>query len=216
MTIHDPGGIPLTNYVCEKTQGNGIKVDKISPTFPWRDMLGEIFVKGVGANDPGWALYRDGINAYQFSANDEAWINFHMPHDYLTGSDLHIHFHWSHIGTLVTGGTTTWGAEVLYSKGHNQAAFGASVTSTIQDDASATQYQHIITEVQLSADSPSASQIDNVLIEPDGLLLVRAYLSSNDITVSGGGVPDPFLHYTDIHYQSTNIGTKNKAPDFYV
>ena len=37
----------------------------------------------------------------------------------------------------------------------------------------------------------------------------------NNIT-SGGAVPDIFVHYVDIHYQTSGlIGTKAKAPDFY-
>ena len=73
----------------------------------------------------------------------------------------------------------------------------------------------MIAEIQLSAASPTASQIDTDDLEVDGLILCRTYLSANNITVSGGGVPDPFLHFVDIHYQSTGIPTKNKAPNFY-
>ena len=69
--------------------------------------------------------------------------------------------------------------------------------------------------MQLSATTPSGSQIDSDDLEVDGVILVRVYLSSNDITVSSGSVPDPFLHYVDLHYQSTGIGTKAKVPDFW-
>lgn len=31
-------------------------------------------------------------------------------------------------------------------------------------------------------------------------------------TVTGGSF---FIHYVDIHYQSTNLGTKQKSPDFW-
>jgi len=44
---------------------------------------------------------------------------------------------------------------------------------------------------------------------------MRLYLSANNITVASGSVPAPFLLEADIHYQSTNIGTKQKAPNFY-
>lgn len=199
-------GVPIVNanYI------NGVPSDLL-----WRDLLGVIRKRGVGATDPVDATYRGGIKQWQFGVNDEVWNEFHMPHDYVLGSDIHLHYHWSHIGTLVTGGTITWGAEVTYSKGHDQAAFIAPITTTVVGDASTTQYQHIITEVQLSAGTPSASQIDTDTLEVDGLILVRSYLSANNITVSGGAVPNPFLHYVDIHYQSNNIGTLNKAPDFY-
>ena len=108
-----------------------------------------------------------------------------------------------------------WGFEVTYAKGHQQAAFAAPITTTVQQNANATVYYHHIAEVQLSATTPSGSQLDSDDLEVDGLILVRAYLSANNITVSAGSVPAPFLHMVDIHYQSTGIGTKQKAPNFY-
>lgn len=213
-----------TNLDLSGTSGTGVKVDLTSPTFGWHDMLGPISIRGVGATDPGYNVYRGGIRGYQFAVNDEIFIEFHIPHDYVPGTDLHIHAHWSVKQTTkagaatnaVTGGSVTWGFEVSYAKGHNQAAFSAPVTATVVQNASTTQYQHMIAEVQVSAASPSASQIDSDNIEVDGLVIVRAYLSANNLTVSAGSVPAPFLHMVDIHYQSSNIATKNKAPNFYV
>jgi len=202
------------DLVLPKTSGKGIKVDNTTPTFGWRDLLGEIRTRGVGATDPGDATYIGNIKAYQFAVNDECWVNYHVPHDYVPGTDIHFHFHWSHNSAIVTGGSVTWGADITYAKGHNQAAFAATVNPTVVGNASTTQYQHIITEVQISAGTPGATQIDSDDLEPDGVIMVRAYLSANNIT-SSGAVPDPFLHFVDIHYQSTNIGTKAKAPDFH-
>jgi len=130
------------------------------------------------------------------------------------GSDIHLHFHWSHNSAIVTGGNVTWAADVTYAKGHNQAAFPATVNPSITGNASTTQYQHMIDEVQISATSPGATQIDSDDLEPDGIMMVRVYLSANNIT-SSGAVPDPFLHFADIHYRSTNLATKAKAPDFW-
>jgi hypothetical protein len=210
--------------VMDKTKGTGINVDQSSPSFPWHDLLGVISIRGPGAADPTYNIYRGGLRGYQFDVNDEVFMEFHLPHDYLSGSDIHIHFHHSLNGTDittaasgdVTGGTVTWGAECSYAKGHNQGAFSSPITTTVASVAMTnTDYQHHLTEVQLSASSPSASQLDTDDLEPDGLILVRAYLSANDITVSSGLVPDPFLHFVDIHYQSTGLGTKQKSPDFW-
>ena len=203
-----------SDVVFQKTSGNGIKVDTVAPTFGWRDLLGQIRTRGVGATDPNDATYIGNIKAYQFAVNDECWVDYHIPHDYVTGTDIHLHFHWSHNSAIVTGGSVTWGADITYAKGHNQAAFSATVNPTVIGNASTTRYQHIITEVQISASSPSASQIDTDNLEPDGVIMIRGYLSANNIT-SSGAVPDPFLHFKDIHYQSTNIATKQKIPDFY-
>ena len=210
----DISGTPCTSLVFEKESGNGIEIDPASPDFGWRDLIGEIRTRGVGATDPNDATYRGGIKAYKFSVNDEAWIDYHIPHDYAAGTDIHLHFHWSHNSAVVTGGTITWAAEIIYAKGHDQAVFAAPVTSTVSPNASTTQYQHMVSEDQISASSPSASQIDTDDLEPDGVIMVRVYLSANNIT-SSGAVPDPFLHLADIHYQSTGIPTKSKSPNFY-
>ena len=153
-----------------KAKGNGIRIDTAAPTFGWRDLLGPVRKRGVGATDPTDSVYRGGIKAFQFEVNDEVWNDYHIPHDYVPGTDIFMHCHWSHILTTVTGGTVDWSYEIIYSKGHNQGAFPAPVTTVVQGTVSTTQYQHIITEVQLSAGSPSASQIDSDDLEPDGVI----------------------------------------------
>ena len=210
--------------IVDKDPGDGVMVDLVTPTFPWRDLLGAISIRGTGAADPSYNVYTGGIRGYQFAVNDEVFIEFHIPHDYVPGSAIYIHTHWSINGKTtagvtagtVTGGTVVWGCEVSYSKGHNQAAFSTPfTTTTTSGQTAATLFQHYIDETQLSATTPSATQIDSDIIEVDGLILVRAFLSANNITVASGAVPAPFLHFVDIHYQSTNVGTKNKAPDFW-
>lgn len=206
-----------SSILLNKEKGAGIKVDQQHPSFPWVDLLGPIRTRGVGATDPNDAVYRAGIRAFQFAVNDEAWLEFHIPHDHVPGSDMYLHFHWSHTSATLTGGTVTWGAEMTYSKGHDQAsdsAFIAPVSLSVVGTANTTQYQHIITETQMTTSGGSASNLDTDIIEPDGLILLRAYLSSNDLTDSVSP-PDPFLHFVDVHYQSTSVGTKNRSPDFW-
>jgi len=200
-----------------KTKGLGIKVDSLgTPTFPWIDLFGTGLQIDSAGNPPTFATYRNGLKANQFNevANDEAFIDFHIPHDYVMGSDIFIHIHWSQISTTLTGGSCTWGFEYIYAKGHDQAAFPASKTVTILQNASTTQYQHMIAEDALSITSGSASLIDSDDLEPDGIIQMRVYLDSNDLTDSVT-VPDPFVHFVDIHYQTTGLGTKQKAPDFW-
>lgn len=203
------------NIVLPKTAGNGIKIDNTTPTFGWRDLLGDVFAKNQGPTKPTIANYRDNLWDYQFQVGDEEYFKFHIPHDWVPGSDIHLHIHWSHNITLVTGGNVVFDYEASYSKGHDRGAFHASVSGTLTGNASTTQYQQPITEIQLSAISPSGSQIDTDLLEPDGIILLTGGVNANNITVSSGGVPDPFVHYIDVHYQSTNIATKDKVPDFY-
>lgn len=208
------------NIVLPKTSGKGIQVDNASPSFGFRDLLGEIKILAPGANDPTLAVFRDSVRAFSFSnaMMNEVNFHFHIPHDYVPGSDIFIHSHWSQ-NVVDTGGpagapgAVKWSFEVTYAKGHNQAAFPATFTTSVTQTASGTQYQHMLAEVQLSAASPSATQIDSDILEPDGVIIVRAFRDPVDAADTLNQVP--FMHYTDIHYQSTNMATKAKAPNFY-
>ena len=193
----------------------GIKVDSEgSPTYPWHDVLGVLQVYGE-VGDASRAAFRGGIKALQFDENDSSYVDFHFPHDYVPNSDIYVHIHWSHGGALVTGGSVTWGVEFTYAKGHNQAAFPNTATLSVVSSAPTTAYQHMINEVQGSSAGGSASTVDRAELEADGVGMARIYLDSNDILVSGGSKPAPFVHYVDLHYQSTGVGTKNKEPDFW-
>jgi hypothetical protein len=204
--------LSVDSLVLTKEVSKGIKVDTTTPTFPWHDMLGSIDVRGVGANDPSWNVFRNGIRAYQFGLNDECWLAFHLLHDYVPGTDIYLHAHWAHASAGVTSGGVTWSFEITYAKGHNQAAYPATKTTTVTQTASTTQYQHMIAETTISVAGGSATLLDSSLFETDGMLLVRTSLTGNTMN----GAPDPFLFLCDCHYQSTGIGTKQKAPNFYV
>ena len=201
--------------VFPSAAGFGAMVNAANPTFPFRDIIGNIYAKGSGAYNPTWGSFEGAQYAYQFTVGDEVWITFHVPHDYVPGTDIFIHAHWAHNSALVTGGTITWTWNATYAKGFGQgasSAFPADITvSATQTVSPTTQYEQFVTEVKLSINGTVAGNA----LEPDGIILIHCYLSANNITVSSGSVPEPFLFTSDIHYQSSNIGTKNKAPNFY-
>jgi hypothetical protein len=107
---------------------------------------------------------------------------------------------------------------VTYAKGHNQANFSTEINPTITvstpDIATIPRYRHRVDEIQLSAASPSASQLNSSLIEVDGLLLVHFDVTTIP-TITGGSPNEPTILTIDLHYQSTGIGTKQKAPPFW-
>ena len=81
-------------------------------------------------------------------------------------------------------------------------------------DSGLNQYQQHITEIIISGASASAEVFDRDDFEPDGVIELALEMDANNLT---GEPSDPFIHYVDIHYQTTGlIGTKAKAPDFYV
>ena len=201
--------------IWQKTQNAGDLIDPSSPDFGWIDIHAPLYFNSSGT-PAVFSSYRGGISQWQFTETtaDEAFCEFHIPHDYAMGTDIFFHVHWSHASTTVTGGSVTWAFEMSYSKGHDQAIFAAPKTVTIQQNASTTQYQHMIAEAAGTVSGGSGTQFDSAIMEPDGVFICRFYLDSNDITDSVTQ-PNPFVHFVDLHMQSTGIATKNKSPDFW-
>lgn len=198
-----------------KTQNTGIKIDTDDPDFGWHDIPGFLYGDTTQSGTADMMSYRGGIKARQFHEGDESFVDFHIPHDYVMGTPIYIHVHWSHISTVVTGGSVTWAFEIMYAKGHNQAAFPAPVVVSVVDNINTTQYQHQVAEGVASTDGGSAVSLNTNDLEVDGIIQCRLYLDSNDIITSDASLVHPFAHFVDIHYQSTGVPTKNKAPDFW-
>lgn len=200
--------------VLPKTSGKGIKVDTTTPTFGWHDLIGEITPKASGSGAPSRTLYRGNIYDFAFINNDVCDLTYHIPHDYVPGSDMYIHVHWSHNGTAISG-NVVFTFYYTYSKGHNQATFPAdkniTITYNTTNIATTPQYQHRIDEAVFTSAGGSATLLDNSLIEVDGLILAMIKVTTLP-TITGGSL---FIHTVDVHYQSTGIPTKAKAPNFY-
>lgn len=203
-----------TGIVLPKTISTGIKVDPSAPTFGWRDLMGVGFTDPLAAVQPTMEFFSGTISEFNFAENASMLVRFHLPHDYVVGTDLFIHVHWSVNSATLTGGSVTWGTEITYAKGHDRGAFLPSKVVTVSDNASLIPLQHMITESVLTVVGGTSVNHDTNDIEPDGMLLGRFFLDSNDLTDSVS-VPNPFVHGVDIHYQSTNVGTKQKEPDFW-
>lgn len=209
--------------VFDKASGNGIKVDTATPTFGFADLLGDQFSKNTGGTKPTLVAYNGDVDAWQFSNGDEAFLTYHIPHDYVPGTDVHLHVHWSQNAAGATGGTVDFKYFAIYAKGHNQAS-GSTFTGTpktatfssidINDGSSGlSQYQHHLTEVTISAATATAALFDRDDFEPDGVIELTLEMDATNLT---GTPSDPFIHYADLHYQTTGIiGTKARAPDFY-
>jgi hypothetical protein len=199
-----------------KSSESGIMVDVASPSFGWRDIIGTTTAKETGAGNPSWQVYRGGEQKeLAFVAGDKIYLDFHIPHDHVKGTDLFIHAHWSHNGTAISG-PAIMDFYSTYARGHNQDVFGAEKNQHLvyvtESLALTPKYRHRIDEVPLSKPGGSESLLDTDAIEPDGLILM-AFKVTTLPTITGG---DLFVHFVDIHYQTNNLGTKQKAPNFYL
>ncbi len=214
--------LPRRFVVFKKASGNGIKIDQVTPTFGFADLLGDQFSRNTGSTKPLLSAYNGDVDAWKFQADDEAFLSYHIPHDYVLGTDIFLHVHWS-LNVVATGGTLTFKYTAIYAKGHNQTS-GSTFTSTPKTDTFSSidindsgsglfQYQQHLTEVIISGASATAALFDRDDFEPDGVIELTLELDADNLT---GTPSDPFIHYVDIHYQTNSIvGTKNRTPDFY-
>lgn len=196
-----------TGIVVENGSGIGIKIDVEAPAFGWRDITAPVDVRGAGPNDPSFATYTGTtLRAYQFSAStmNEVFFVFHVPHDWVPGTDIYLHAHWSNAAAAPNTGNVVWKFDYSFAKGFGQEAFPAVQTTQVIAASPAVRYIHNVSET---------TAIAIPTMEVDGLLLVRGYRdAANVLDTCTDAV---FLHTMDIHYQSTNLATKNKAPSFY-
>jgi len=172
----------------------------------WFDNLTALTSGKVGAaNAPTWtAIGPTGTNfAWAFGLNDYIQTaGFHINHDIKRGSKIYPHVHWTTNGTSTA--TVKWELSFTYAQGHNQAAFPADTVVTVEEAASGTAWQHMITEVD-TADAFDAPEVDS-------LVLMRVRRVTNGGTDNANTV---FGLFVDLHYQMDTQGTPQKAPDFY-
>lgn len=187
------------------TFGTSAEVFTGDANYGWRDITSDISVKGSGVNNPSWATIRNGINGYTFSPTtmQEAWVNFHINHDYAVGTPIYLHAHWVNPGTNI--GYVRWGFEYTIAKGHQQETFPASTTVYVNQLCSGQYYHHV---AEISTGITSAS------LEPDSLVLVRVFRDAAD--VNDNCTDAVALVMCDVHYQASKWATKNKSPNFNV
>ena len=204
------------DWEISKASGDGIKVDTAAPTFPWHDLIGMIQPDTSNpTTSPTKEVFRTGVNAFAFNVSDEVDSVFHIPHDWVLGSDSYMHMHWAHNGTAISGNIVV-GVTATYASRDGATVFHSpvslvNITVSTPDIATIPQYKHFVTEVPLTTATPSANEIDSDLVEVDGIFLITAKVLTAPAVTAG----DFFIFTGDIHYQSTGIGTKQRADPFY-
>lgn len=205
------------SLILSKESGKGIKIDKVTPTFGWKDLIGDVVPKTIGVGAPVLGTFRNDVRWFSYTTGDDGDIIYHIPHDYAPGTDLFMHVHWGHNGTNISGSIDIR-FHLTYAKGHDQANFPADVEPHLVvgslSIANTPQYRHKLNEIQISTNGGSATQLDTSVIEPDGIIIVHYDLDV--VPTITGGTTRPFIFAIDLHYQATNITTKQKAPNFYV
>jgi len=212
--VHSEDSLILPN-----DSGKGLRVGRFAEDsdWGWRDITAPITVRGVAATDPAWTQVGSSVfYTYAFGVGDYVWQPFHIPHDIVPGTDIHFHTHWFPSNTDT--GYVTFQFDYMYAKGFDQQAYDPEfATSPLVNSGSVqvtqqgpgTAYQSMVAE--------TAAVTVPDLTEPDGVLYVRmgrvANPASSPTLAAYSGTC--FVTTNDIHYQSTNMATKQKAPNFY-
>jgi hypothetical protein len=159
----------------------------------------------TGSPAPALKTFRGGLKAAAFAgtgSTDEVMFgNVHILHNYVAGTVVSFHIHWSHINASPTG-NVVWQIEYSIAKGYGVEAFPATTTITLVQ-AAGTQYFHHIIE---------GSNITNSSIEPDSLVLMRIFRNASH--ASDTFADDAFFLRCDMHVSVDNRPTNEKARPF--
>ena len=168
----------------------------------WRDLIGPVTGAATGGGTPTATVFGPSGNIKQtaFGVNDSVYMSFHVQHDTKPGSTMYPHVHWSTNGTSTA--SVKWEINYTTAAGHNQAAFPAESTITVEEAASGTAWQHMVTEDATGITAP----------EVDSLILIELKRITNGGTENLDTV---FGLTVDWHYEVDRLATKNRAPDFY-
>lgn len=208
----------LGNVHVPAAQNLGIRTFSGQPSDAddsvWIDLEGQNHVKTTGVGTPIFATWIDDIEQYQWMVGDRHTENYHWKHDCVVAA-CYIHPHFSFVNTLITGGTVTFRYKFTWAKGHSRGVFHAQKQLDHVITVDLPSKTHMINDLRLSAATADATHIGEDEFEPDAKLIVRIELLANNVTVSSGGVPNPFVHGIDLHVQSRGWGTLNRVPNFY-
>lgn len=180
----------------------------------WRDEKTSLLTSNAGSlNAPDLVKMLDngsgstGIYQYAFDASteEEVFMAFHIDHDYKLGTALYPHIHWS--PSTTNTGTVRWGIEYSWANRDDTTpvAFPATTIIYLEQAATGTAYDHIVTEVA----DPGITFTD---IDTDALILMRVFRDATHANDTYTG--DAFGLFVDIHYQVDRHSTPNRAPDF--
>ena len=157
------------------------------------------------------------LHSYCLEVNDQIdKITFHIPHDWYENMDeLYIHPHWGHNGTAISGNfVIDW--YLSFSKGYSQEEYPAATilrqtipTSTVSQP----QYYHNVNDFVIANQGGTGGKLDLADFEVDGILHVAAKVIQIP-TITGGDDTEPFIFTVDLHYQTTNVGTKERNAPF--
>ncbi len=176
----------------------------------WVDMVSPFETTTSGkANYPSFGTVYGNFQGLIFEKGlmNQVWADYHMNHDIALGTKVYPHVHWMPL--TASAGEVRWGFEYAIAKSHGRQAFGATTTVYVNQSFPAnSQHTHMVAEV---------SDLDAILsasIEPDTFIKMRVFRDATHALDTYNGNVHAWC--CDLHYQTNRIGTKNKAPNFFL
>lgn len=214
--VHKAGDSMTGSLSLPKTKGQALLVDN---TYAWIDIIGDVSPKSLGSSAAQLKPFVNDVNSWTHSSGSYGELVYHVPHDYAPGTDAFIHIHWGHNGTNISGNFVVDFYVSIAKRQYPATSFIPEKHITLSvsglNITNSPQYCHRVDEVQLSIAGGTASLIDTNLIETDGIILIH-YVVNTIPSITGSTVANlPYIQTIDLHVQSTNIGTKNKDPNFW-
>jgi hypothetical protein len=163
-----------------------------------------------GASDPSWVTYAPNggaISTYllEFAKNNWATFTTQMPHNYLPGSDIYVHIHWTPgtRGNEENGKTVGWKIEYTWTDINGNFADMASLD--LSDACDGTDHKHQMTpDVVISG---SGMTISSMLL----CNILRTDTGTDDTWASSTSGQLPLLLEVDFHYEIDTIGSRQRT-----
>lgn len=158
-----------------------------------------------GASAPGsvdFGVHR--LISFSGTTNERLTNIYHIPHDFVEGTDIFVHIH--HLPTAVSPtGEVTWRVHMRYAQGYQFGNYsGADVVQDITLDLgaiSAVQYDHIINEGAALNDTDFGS-----VLRTDGIII----MTIERLGATDSNNADQIFIEADIHYKSDKSATVNR------
>jgi hypothetical protein len=188
-----------------------------SSVVGWKDLVADPHTHGTNLKDPAESAISAGFfRGLEFSNESagnekEVYCSFHIGHDYMMGTRVYPHVHWTP-GNTTSVDAVRWGFQYSVAKGHSQQAWftegGGSTTVYVTQTLSGTAYMHHVAEVS------DADAIPTTNLEPDSVILMRIFRdSANAADTLGASV---WMTTVDMHYLADRASTPKKAPGFFL
>lgn len=177
----------------------------------WHDMKPTGGGVGGGATEPAIATFKSPHLLRNFAdgaqAKSQTFI-FNIPHEYVPGTQLHPHVHWS-TDNASPSGNVYWQLHWTYASGASSIAFPADTTIFLTSTAAA-QYEHVDTE---DATGFGDADVTPDTIEAQGIIVLTVERAPAHVNDTATGV-DAFLMEVGIQYQSDGRDTNERETPF--